>query len=351
MSADNTGPTEAELLERITTALHDECDRRGITLTPGDAIKTQKYVDLVLEEFLGDVENPPVTMSWFKFGRTTPAGGGGVALAEPETTVSPTNQGDRTAEFLSMDSTDFQDFYRFGSYEPSLEHANEPLLPFLRRYYHIHAPDRFHELYLVNVRLREALQELRRATDPETNKQLSRAAGEQLYRDVAQLTSRLEILLCDDYVYYPVATVIPQYLRLLEQSFAGMATQETELATHERYTFALEIEDFYNEVAWTKIAHCISRETAVGPGADTLKEQSKNALRDFEPEFTAEVENLKETCIRVGAFPAPSDYPARTDETSSTLEELLRVASQPVDEDLGVDDPAITDNTQEDTDE
>lgn len=350
MSTDNTGPTEAEMLERITTGLHNECDRRGITLTPGDAIKTQKYVDLALEEFLGDVEEPPVTMSWFKFGRTTPAGGGGVALAEPETTVSPTNQGNTVSEFLEMDMGDFLEFYSSNSYEPSLQHANEPLLEFLRRYYFTHAPDRFQDLYLVNVRLREALQELRRAADPESDEQLPQASGEQLYRDVTQLTSRLEVLLSDDYVYYPVATVVPQYLRLMEQSFAGMAALGTEMSTYERYTFALELEGFYEEVAWTKIAHCISRETAVGPNADTLKTQSKDALRDFENQFATEVEELKDECIRVGAFPAPSDYPSRTDDASRTLAELLRVASKPL-EDGETNDQTTTDNLQEDADE
>jgi len=351
MSIDDTGPSETELLERITTGLYNECDRRDITLTPGDAIKTQKYVDLALEEFLGEIEDPPVTMSWFKFGRTTPAGGGGATLAEPETTVSPTNQGDPIAEFLAMDTADFQEFYRFNDYEPSLQHANEPLLPFLRRYYRTHAPDRFRDLYLVNVRLREELQQLRRAADPESDRQFSQSTGEQLYRDVTQLTSQLEILLSNDYVYYPVAEVIPQYLRLLEQSFAGMAACGSELATHERYTFALKLEDFYKDIAWTKIAHCLSRETAVGPGADTLKTQSKDALRDFESGFADEVEELKEECIRVGAFPAPSDYPSRTDEISSTLAELLRVASKPPVDGEVDDDQTTTDDSQEDTDE
>lgn len=349
MSTDGTEPTEAELLRRITTGLKQECDSRGITLTPGDAIKTQKYVDLALEEFLGGVDDPPVTMSWFKFGRTTPAGGGGVALVQPETTISPTNLGDPVAEFLAMDATDFQEFYRSGAYEPSLQYANENLLQFLRQYYLEHAPGRFRDLYLVNVRLREALRDLRTAADPESNQQLTTQNGEELYRDVTRLTSELEILLSEDYVYYPVAKVVPQYLRLLEQSFVGMAALGAEMATYERYTFVLELEDFYKEVAWTKISHCISRETAVGPSADTLKTQSKNALRDFEKRFATEVDDLKEECIRVGAFPAPSDYPNRTDEASRALAELLRVASKPS-EDRGCDRNLTTDDIQEDTD-
>lgn len=348
MSIDDANPTEADLLDRITTGLQQECDRRGISLTPGDAIKKQKYVDLALEEFLGEVDNPPITMSWFKFGRTTPAGGGGAVLAEPETTVSPTNQRNAVAEFLEMDTADFREFYRYGDYEPSLDEGTEPLLPFLREYYLTHAPDRFRDVYLVNIRLREALQKLRIATDPGSDERLSDQEGKELYRDVAQLTSRLEILLSDDYVYYPVSSVIPQYLRLVEQSFAGMATQGPDLAAHERYTFALELEDFYKDVAWAKIAHCISRETAVGPGAETLKSQSKSALRGFESEFTTEVEELKDKCIRVGAFPSPSDYPSRTDEASRTLAELLRIASKPTE---GTNDQTMTEDSQEETDE
>jgi hypothetical protein len=184
MNTNDSEPSEAELLKRITTGLQRECERRGVALTPGDAIKTQKYVDLALEEFLGEVDNPPVTMSWFKFGRTTPAGGGGAALAQPETTISPTNQGDPVAEFLAMDAADFQEFYRFGTYEPSLEHGNDSLLPFLRQYYLTHAPDRFRNLYIVNARLREALQDLRIAADPESDQQLTTHYEEPLYRNV-----------------------------------------------------------------------------------------------------------------------------------------------------------------------
>ena len=351
MSIDDTDPTEEELLNRITTGLKRECDRRDISLTPGDAIKIQKYVDLALEEFLEDDSDPPVTMSWFKFGRTTPMGGGGTTLAQPETTVSPGEQQSSLEDFLSMDAEDFEEFYRYGGYEPSLEHANDPLLSFLREYYLSHAPDRFRELYLVNVRLREALQQFRIAADPDSDQQISTEEGEQRYRDVTRLTSQMELLLSDDYVYYPVTAVVPQYLRLIEKAFAGMASLGTDLATYDRFTFALELEEFYNDVAWSKIAHCISRETAKGPGADSLKEESKNELRDFEEKFDTEVENITNECIRVGLFPAPPDFPTRTDETSKTLEELLRVATKPADVDDVDTDQAMDNDLREGTDE
>lgn len=327
MSSDN--PTESEILERITTGLDRECERRDVSLTPGDAIKRQKYVDIALFEYLSDVDEPPVTISWYKYGRTTPAGGGGAAMTSPQTTISPGNQPDPTQEFLSMNAADFADFYRTGAFEPSLERANEDTLPFLRRYYLEYAPDRFRDLYLVNVRLREALQELRKKVDPGTSCSSSEWGLEQEYRNVAQLTSKIELFVSQDEIFSPVTGVVPDFFRLVEQTFAGIASFDDETPNYDHYTFVTQLEDFYKDQAWGHIAHCISRETAVGPGAEQIRDWSNEALEAFADPFNEEVEYLKSECIRVNAYPEPSAYPTRTDDASNTLDELLRVASKP----------------------
>lgn len=327
----NSIPTERELLQRINAGLDTVCEERGISLTPGDAIKRQKYVDIALQHWLGDVEDPPVTMSWFKYGLNTPAGGGGVVMdVEIEGTETPSIEPDPVQEFIELREDDFADFYRSDDYYPSLSHASDETLSFLRQFYEQHAPERFKRLYLANVHLRECFKTLRQSVDPEVGELDTYTLGTQ-YDKAITATAGLELELGDE-AFSEVSDTVPALLDLIELSFLGIAEQGQDAVSYDIFTYVMSLEEFYDEVAWTLVAHCLSLATSKGPDAESLDDQSQNALTDHESEFNEELENLETELMRIGAYPSPSAFPTRTDELDEKIDELFGVVDTADDE-------------------
>jgi len=324
-------PTEGEILQRINAGLNTVCEERDISFTPGNAIKRQKYVDISLQHWLEGVEDPPVTMSWFKYGLNTPAGGGGIAMdAEIEGTQTPSIESGPVKEFIKLGEEDFANFYRSDEYYPSLSHANDETHDFLRQFYNQHAPDRFKQLYLANVQLRECFKMLRQSVDPETE-HLERYTLDTQYEKAIIATARLELELGDE-AFARVSETVPAFLDLVELSFVGIAEQGQDASSYEVFAYVTSLEEFYDEVAWTLVAHCLSLATSKGPGEDDLDDRSRNALNEHEPEFTEELEEMEEELMRIGAYPSPSAFPARTDALDEKIDELFGVVDTATDE-------------------
>ncbi|WP_132060278.1 hypothetical protein [Halorussus amylolyticus] len=324
-------PTERELLRRINAGLDTVCEERNISLTPGDAIKRQKYVDIALHHWLEGVEHPPVTMSWFKYGLNTPAGGGGVAMdAGIDGTQTPSIESDPVEEFIELGEDDFANFYRSDEYYPSLSHANDATHEFLRQFYEQHAPDRFKRLYLANVQLRECFKMLRQSVDPETER-LDTYTLDTQYEKAITATAGLELELGDE-AFARVSETVPALLNLVELSFLGIADRGQDAVSYDVFTYVTSLEEFYDEVAWTLVAHCLSLATSKGPGADDLDDRSRSALTDHESEFTEQLEDMEAELMRIDAYPSPSAFPTRTDALDEKIDELFGVVDTVTDE-------------------
>lgn len=325
---------EEDILDRIETGLNRACDQRGLTLTPGDAIKRQKYVDIAIEEFLENVDNPPVTHSWFKYGVHTPAGGGGAsAFEQVETPESPSIDSDPVEEFVEMSAEDFADFYLSGDYYPPLDSCQMETLPFLREFYIEYAPDWVKELYLANVKLRKHLLELQSQVDPDedgywpTNSEL-----QQRYEEVSRLTAGMELKLGRNDLFETVEKPVSEFLVLINMTFLGVTELSDSDQSYELYQYVTELKEFYDERAWELVAFVISRKTAKGPNADQLESWADEALSEFDPEtrdkepaFYEEISELKDFCITAGGYPKPSSFPSRTSDMDETLGELLHL--------------------------
>lgn len=315
-------PTEDAILSKIETALDNVLDDMGLPRQEEAHVKRQKYLYLTIDDFTEDNDNP-ITYSWFKWGVSCKGGPGsngpGQTLWTDPTLAYP---------LLEAQLPELEDFLRDGIEHLQLQEWWEAdFFDFLEQFYTHHAPDDYRQLYLANLDLLRIIDDISAAVynrrDP---------ARTETYEEVIERTSDLnqEILavdhLEDRYRY------TSDFTNLFEDVIMMLVELEGQDLERGHNTVISELKNFYRDHVWLMVAHKISLHTAVGPNADTIREDSNNNLTRLRSQFDEELTQNRRRCDAMNLLPAVGEYPDfgtssddETDEFEEKFDELMTV--------------------------
>lgn len=318
----DTPPDESNVLEKVETALKQAVRQHpDLSWEYGTRIKRQKYAYLAVKHFTADDETFPVTYSWYKFGAVMPAAPKSGTVG-PASTEMPTPDARKSGVF-TVPFDEIVDFYSVGELTPGLDqeswYASD--LDFLATFYEEHAPEEYRDLYLGNVELRKrlnsALEELRAARGDEFSESTSTAIDPDRYEDVGRASARIHLGIAAESCLEQTLERVREFTNLVEDAFLVLSQTHASDVTAAQVSALETLEDVYNEWVWEYPALLMSKETATGPNAATLRKWSAQKHFDVEDNLQGHVDRAREACSDAGLTPTSSQYPEHDDEVET----------------------------------
>lgn len=329
MVSSETG--EGAVLERIEEALKRAVmDDPDLNWEYGSKIKKQKYTDTAVDYFTSDGAESPVTRSWFKYGRASPAAPSG---SNRVGTIDPNRIGGApTPDIATLATEDFVHFFKYQLDTPRLNEENwfAKDLKFLETYYRQYAPAWLEPIYQSNIQIRYLFWNVKRdiqnlmGSDGATTLAMFGGSSQTVdyYEKGGRLAANLQIELSKHDVFEPAVDTMTAYTDLVEDVLMELAEIGDEDLTQGHLEAIRELETFYDEMAWEHVAFIMSLHTAEGPNSTEIKALSRRNLDQIDQEFPSKLDVLRANCADAGLIPSVSDYPSHDDETMDIIDEI-----------------------------
>jgi len=325
---------EGAILKRIEEALKKAVkENPDLDWEYGSNIKKQKYTDLAIGHFTPEDELPPVTRSWFKYGRASPAAPSGsnrIANIDPGRSAGPGEP-----HVAAVQQEDLVYFFNHQLDRPELNEDNwfAKDLSFLEVYYRHHAPEWLEPIYMANIQFRYLfwniktdLQNLLSSHEGDATSLAMFGGSSQsvdYYEQVGRKAAKLQIELSKHSVFEPALGLLTDFTDLVEDVTMRLAEIGDEDLQREHLEIIRELQKFYDEEAWEYVATIMSMVTAEGPNSSEIRELSREKLDRAGSEFPSKLEVLRARCSEAGLVPKATEYPTRTDETQDTINEII----------------------------
>lgn len=318
----DTPPDESNVLEKVETALKQAVrEHSDLNWEYGTRIKRQKYTYLAVEHFTSDDEAFPVTYSWYKFGAVMPAAPKSGTIG-PASTQMPTPDA-RESGIFTASFDDIVDFYRRSNFTPGLDqaswYAND--LDFLAAFYESHAPEEYRDLYLGNVALRQhlgsAIEKVRKARQEPSVDPLSPVFGTEQYEDVGRAAARIHLGLAGIDFLSQTLDEVREFTNLVEDAFLVLSQTRASEVTESQVAALEELKQVYNECIWEYPALLMSKETAKGPNAPTLRKWSAQKHFTVEDNLQKHIDSVSQSCENAGLVPSSAQYPDHDDDVET----------------------------------
>jgi len=315
-------PDESNVLEKVETALKQAVrEHSDLNWEYGTRIKRQKYTYLAVEHFTGDDEAFPVTYSWYKFGAVMPAAPKSGTVG-PASTQMPTPHA-RESGIFTASFDDIVDFYRRSDFTPELDqdswYASD--LDFLASFYESHAPEEYRDLYLGNVALRQHLDStiegVRTAQRESSADRPSPVFGIEQYEDVGRAAARIHLGLVDIDFLSQTLNEVREFTNLVEDALLVLSRTDASEVTEPQVAALEELKQVYNEWVWEYPALLISKETAKGPNAPTLRKWSAQKHFSVEDNLQKHIDSVSQSCVDTGLVPGSDQYPEHDDDVET----------------------------------
>lgn len=325
----DTPPDESNVLEKVETALKQAVRQHpDLSWEYGTRIKRQKYVYIAVKHFTQSDDELPVTYSWYKFGAVLPASPQTGTIG-PVSTQMPTPDA-RESGIFSTPFDKLVKFFEEGLSSPELneEHWYASDLDFLMSFYENYVPTEYQDLYLGNIELRRKLSEtietLKRQCDgtksqvPTTGIVLS----EDDYKTVGQAAARMHLGVVGVEYLGETLSEVRRFTNLVEDAFLTLSRSDHSEVTDTQLAAIEKLEENYNEWVWEYPALLISRETATGPNASTLRKWSAQKHFSVEDNLQREINDAARICREAGLVPSSNQYPKRGDEIEESVKKI-----------------------------
>jgi hypothetical protein len=324
---------EGAVLERIEEALKQAVmDNPDLDWDYGSKIKKQKYTDTAVDHFTPEGAEPPVTRSWFKYGRSCPAAPSG---SNRVGTIDPGRiGGTQTPEIATLATEDLVHFFKHQLDTPKLNEENwfAKDLSFLETYYRHRAPEWLEPIYQANIQFRYLFWNVKRdiqnlmSSHEGAATSLAMFGGSSqtvdYYEQGGRLAANLQIELSKHEVFDPAVDTMTAYTDLVEDVLMELSGIGEEDLTQEHLEAIRELQTFYDEMPWEHVAFIMSLVTAEGPNSSEIKDLSRKNLDQIEREFPSKLDVLRATCADAGLTPDVSAYPSHDDETQDIIDDV-----------------------------
>lgn len=334
MSIDHP-PAERPILRKIENglkqAVEDDPDLDWPDGGKGTRTRCQKYTKQAVDHFTQSDDEPVLTSSWYKFGEIRPAAPSGANIGDRRF-PSPRL---RESELFAASPDEIAHFFTYEADEPPLDekHWYMPSLDFLERFYHIHAPDSYQELYLQNIELRRvfedttheisSLREGQRGSATSLS-DFGNSAAVDYYKRAGRTTARMQMELATLPELEEAVEPVREFTDLVEDVLMELAKVEQSVLRARHRTAIESLEEFYNEQVWKYPAALVMRETAEGPNTDWVISQAEGKLETLRNSYTSTLEHQQRLCAEAELLPRARDYPSHNDEVASAISGMMR---------------------------
>lgn len=336
MSIDHP-PAERPILQKVENGLKQavEDDPDLDWAEDGTRIRRQKYTEQAVTHFTQNDDEPVLTSSWYKFGKTYPAAPSGSNISDGQF-PSPDI---RESEIFAASPDEIAHFFAHEATEPPLdeEHWYMPSLDFLEKFYRLHAPEKYEDLYLQNIEIRRVFEDTTheisslRASQEGSSTSLGDFGSSRTvdyYKRGGRTAGRLHIELATIPEVEEALEPVREFTDLVEDALMELAKiEQGDLETRHR-TAIDALEEFYNERAWEYPAALIMRATAEGPNKEWVIDQAEQKLETLRSSYTAELEKQRRLCADAGLLPNASDYPSDEDDVASAISDMMRTVDR-----------------------
>lgn len=324
-----TPTKEADLLRKVETAIEGV-----VRADPGMSwrddsmyVKRQKYADNVVSHFIADESEPPVTRSWFRYGRTLVAAPSGPGQLGPGQTRPPQENGLKQASVEEMEA-----FLRSDECHPKLTKewwTDADPYDFLEEYYRYQAPERFRSIYLKNLELRRIFEQTREDIANARSPFSDQVEGPiDYYDEIGTKVAEIQMELATTEELGDALVPFRDLTDLVEDAYMQLAKIRPGDLTGGHLSVIKEIDDFYDDVLWEFPASLMSESSATGPNQSWLVDKAETGIEDFQPEYEKQLGKLKQTISSEGLLPSVSDYDAPDDQVEAAIEDVMRVADK-----------------------
>lgn len=319
----------------IDLALHDVLDQpNGRDITD---VEEEKLTHFAIRDC-----NLPLTYSWYLAGAHT------VAEANIEER-SPWRSGRAFGKIKAQEPQyndrvrDLRDYFRSMEFIPGYTLRDiwfTDKYDFLRDYYRELAPEKYRDLYVHSLELREQLSDLNVALNRESENQSLGDFGAGV-SDTLLDSSREEAIryLVSDYQMdlaeidelRQVKKDVVQGTDVIERILSKLTRMES-TSKEQRSLIKKDLHDFFYYYVWKYPALAISVDTAAGPNANVLRRKRLTEFDGFDEQLIAEVHDICRRARDLGLFPGVDEPISDNSEKSSYLHKLVKESVDPRDE-------------------
>lgn len=202
---------------------------------------------------------------------------------------------------------------------------------FLRDYYGELAPDKYRELYIHSLDLREQLWNLtdRLETDQKnaslrdfgggsTTGLIDRSTENEFRYSVSDF--HMDLAEIDELTW--LKKDVARSTNMLERIYSKLTQLDS--ASLEQKMLLDEMHDYFYNYVWRYPALAISAETAKGPNADALNRRRLIELDGFDKRLSAEIENLNDQLRQLGLLPGIDEPVSNDFDKSAYLHSIIK---------------------------
>jgi hypothetical protein len=232
---------------------------------------------------------------------------------------------DPSIDAYVKDRADLIDFY--SGVIPTVWHQDT--MRFLQNFYHDHAPPRFRSLYLSSIHLRTHLADIESAVKTIVGGEEPRTPLSDLIRSTELVISDLHLELREDEDLRQTFEPVVKGTDIIEDALLMLDQLPADELGPEHVEAVARLQDFFYYEVWRYPCLIISRETATGPQAETLRAEQANRLATLDENYAARCEELQEYLADVGLVPDVEDYPTPDDDLHKRISDLANEYLEP----------------------
>lgn len=284
----------------------------------------------------------PLTYCWYLAGVHT--------IAQPNAdNRSPLQPGQSFGEIRAQGHQyndrirDLRDYFRSTEFIPGYTLRDiwyTDKFDFLRDYYRELAPEKYRDLYIHSLELREHLWDLNEVLNTESENQslgdfgvgvsntLLESSSEETIR---YLVSDYQLDLAEIDELSPIKKDVTQGTDVIERILSKLTRMES-TSIEQRMLIKNDLHDFFYYYVWKYPALAISIDTATGPNANALRRKRLIEFDGFDEQLTAEVDDISRQARELGLFPGVDEPISDESEKSSYLHKLVKESVDPRDE-------------------
>lgn len=202
------------------------------------------------------------------------------------------------------------------------EVVNDDTMHYLQKFYHDHAPDEYRDLYIQSTHLRIRLRSVTDIVSAYLNNETPDQSLGELVEEVGLDISDLH---CTIRSSETLAQTLQPFVRgtdVIEDALMMLSQKEPDAYTKQDRSIASSLEDFYYYHVWRYPCLLISRETATGPSAESLRVQRQDRFEGFAAELEREIEQFEQLLDKAGLKPSYTDYPNQQDDIGGAVQDL-----------------------------
>jgi len=316
-------PTEGVVISKIENTLDDVLEELHLPKN-GNSVKYEKYIYLATDHFTQSDEYP-LTMGWFRWGISSVAGPGGEDAGEPLHTDRSDSVG-----ILETSPSEIREFLREGEHGmPLSEWWEEDLLDFVERFYTLHAPDEYRDIYLANIALLRLLDDIERSIHYNEE-----PVSDEEYHGVCSAVADLKRNALSVDRLEPNYGYLKEVGNLIEDVTMVLLELDTEEIDEIHRTAIDQLTTVYRDLVWLMIAHNMSINSAIGPNTSHIYARSSRKLRGLQDKFPEQFEQTKTVCSEADLLPNIEDYSEHehsTEEFGEKVDKFMSVIDRRAD--------------------